>query len=113
MVSKYTKKKNEISEFLKFVISKKAQEMLYVNGAYLPILNIFYNDSVYLKKYPDLIFKKKLLDTGVHRPFLENYTRISDIISYYANKAIKKEISVDNALSEVTDIIISNKTLIK
>jgi multiple sugar transport system substrate-binding protein len=113
MVSKYSKKKNEISEFLKFIISKKAQEMLYVNGAYLPILNVFYKDSVYLKKYPDLIFKKKLLETGVHRPFLEDYTRISDIVSYYANKAIKKEISVDSALRETTDMIKSNKILIK
>ncbi len=113
MVSKYSKKKNEISEFLKFIISKKAQEMLYVTGAYLPILNIFYSDSVYLKKYPDLIFKKKLLDTGVHRPFLEDYTRISDIISYYANKAIKKEINVNSALNEISVMIKSNKILIK
>ena len=113
MVSKYSKKKNAISEFLKFVISKKAQEIFYVDGAYLPILNTFYNDSVYLKKYRDLIFKKKLLKTGVHRPFLEDYTRISDIISYYANKSIKKEMSVDRALSEATDMIKSNKILIK
>lgn len=113
MVSKYSKKRKEIAEFLKFIISKKAQEMLYVNGAYLPILKIFYNDSVYLKKYPDLIFKKKLLNTGVHRPFLEDYTRISDIISYYANKAIKKEIPVDTALSETTKMIESQKVIIK
>jgi len=113
MVSKYSKKKNAISEFLKFITNKKAQEMLYVNGAYLPILKTFYDDSVYLKKYPDLIFKKRLLDTGVHRPSLEDYTRISDIISYYANKAIKKEILVDTALSEATDMIKSNKILIK
>ena len=113
MVSKYSKKKNEIAEFLSFIISKRAQEMLYVNGAYLPIQNIFYSDSIYLKKYPDLIFKKKLLDTGVHRPFLKDYTRISDIISYYANKAIKNEISVNHALIEATRIINSNKILIK
>ena len=113
MVSKYSKKRKEIAEFLKFIISKKAQEMLYVNGAYLPILKIFYNDSLYFKKYPDLIFKKKLLTTGVHRPFLEDYTRISDIISYYANKAIKKDILVDTALSEATEMIKSNKILIK
>jgi multiple sugar transport system substrate-binding protein len=113
MVSKYSKKKNEISEFLKFITSEKAQEMLYVNGAYLPILNTFYNDSVYLKKYPDLIFKKKLLDSGVHRPFLEDYTRISDIISYYVNKALKKEIPLDEALSKITTMVELNKILIK
>lgn len=113
MVSKYSKKKNEISEFLKFVTSKKAQEMLYVNGAYLPILNTFYNDSAYLKKYPDLIFKKKLLDSGVHRPFLEDYTRISDIISFYVKKALKKEIPVDVALNKITSMVKSNKVLIK
>jgi multiple sugar transport system substrate-binding protein len=113
MVSKYSKKKNQISEFLKFVTSEKAQETLYVNGAYLPILNTFYHDSVYLKKYPDLIFKKKLLDSGVHRPFLEDYTRISDIISYYVNKTLKKEIPLDEALSKITTMVESNKILIK
>jgi multiple sugar transport system substrate-binding protein len=113
MVSKYSKKKNQISEFLKFITGKKAQEMLYVDGAYLPILNAFYNGSVYLKKYPDLIFKKKLLDTGVHRPFFEDYTRISDIISFYINKALKKEISLDDALRKITTMIKSNKILIK
>ncbi len=87
--------------------------MLYVNGAYLPILNTFYNDSAYLKKYPDLIFKKKLLDSGVHRPFLEDYTRISDIISFYVKKALKKEIPVDVALNKITSMVKSNKVLIK
>jgi multiple sugar transport system substrate-binding protein len=113
MVSKYSKKKNQISEFLKFVTSEKAQEILYVNGAYLPILNTFYHDSVYLKKYPDLIFKKTLLDSGVHRPFLEDYTRISDIISYYVNKALKKEIPLDEALIKITTMVESNNILIK
>jgi multiple sugar transport system substrate-binding protein len=113
MVSKYSKKKNEISEFLKFVTSENAQEILYANGAYLPILNTFYNDSLYLKKYPDLIFKKKLLDSGVHRPFLEDYTRISDIISFYVNKALKKDIPINDALSKITYMVRSNKVLIK
>lgn len=113
MVAKYTKKKAEISKFLSFITSKKAQEMLYVKGAYLPILNLFYQDSSYLKEYPDLIFKKRLLDTGVRRPFLEDYTRISDIISYFSNKAIKKEISINSALKEITDLIASKTILIK
>lgn len=113
MVSKYSKKKKEVLAFLKYFISEEAQEIFYTVGAYLPILTKFYNDSLYIKKYPDLIFKKELLKTGVHRPFLEDYTRISDIISYYAKKAIKEEISVDSALKDATSMINSNKILIK
>ncbi len=54
-----------------------------------------------------------LAKDGVHRPLMEDYTRISDIISHYVNKAIKREVSVNKALTEATDLINSNKILLK
>jgi hypothetical protein len=51
--------------------------------------------------------------TGIHRPFLENYTKISDIIAYYLNKAINKEISVDKALRDAENKIVDEKIEIK
>ena len=38
MVSKYTPKKEEIKKFLKFIVSEKAQKILYEEGGYLPTL---------------------------------------------------------------------------
>ncbi len=113
MVSKYTPKKEEIKKFLKFIVSEKAQKILYEEGGYLPTLKKFYTDENLIKKYPELIYIKYLMNYGVHRPFLEDYTRISDIISHYVQKAIEKEITVKQALSEASKLINSNKILIK
>ena len=53
------------------------------------------------------------MNSGVYRPFLENYTRISDIIVEYLNKAIKKEITVDQALRRAEKKIRSESIIIK
>jgi multiple sugar transport system substrate-binding protein len=86
---------------------------MYEGSGYLPVSKIFYTEDSYLKKYPDLEFYKNLLDNGVHRPFTENYTSISDILSFYLNSAIKGEISVEMALSEAAQKINSESILIK
>ena len=51
--------------------------------------------------------------SGVHRPFLENYTKISDIIALYLNKAINQELSVVEALSSAESKIISENIELK
>jgi multiple sugar transport system substrate-binding protein len=66
-----------------------------------------------LKKYSDLLYKKKLLDKGIHRPYIEEYTKISDVLSYYIQQAIKNEISPSEALTEATKLINSKKFIIK
>jgi len=109
MISKSSRNKEAAVKFLKFVISEQAQQILYTKGGYLPILNSFYSDSA----YPKLKFFKKLIDNGVHRPFLENYTSISDILAYYIHKAISGELTVHQALSQANTMINSGKILIK
>jgi hypothetical protein len=54
-----------------------------------------------------------LLDTGFHRPALENYTTISDIPSLFLHRAITKEIPADRALEQAAAMITANKVLIK
>lgn len=113
MMAKFTDHKNEVLKFIKYTSSIEAQEIMFSEGSFLPIRSIFYSDSEYLKKYPDFKYLKKLMDKGFHRPFLKDYTRVSDIISYYVNKAIKKEISVEQALDEANYMIVNNKVIIK
>ena len=79
---------------MKYLVSEEAQSILYNEGNYLPINNLLYEQD----SNKVLGFYKHLMKSGVHRPFLENYTKISDIIVEYLNKALKGEITAEQAL---------------
>ena len=105
MISKYSQRKAEAIKFIKFLMSEEAQKIMYEEGGYLPTNNKIYSDSIYLSKHPDLKFFKNYMKYGIHRPYLVDYTRISDIVTHYIRMAIKKEISVKKALQEATKTI--------
>jgi multiple sugar transport system substrate-binding protein len=94
-------------------LSEESQKIMYEEGGYLPITKALYEDAEFIKKHPELEFFESLYKNGVHRPFLESYTNVSDILSFYLNKAIKKEISVDEALQEATKKINDKAILVK
>jgi multiple sugar transport system substrate-binding protein len=109
MISKFSPHIDESLIFLKYLLSQDAQNILHNEGGYLPSNKLFYQNEPTdeLQRY------NQLMVTGIHRPFLENYTKISDIIAYYLNKAINKEISVDKALRDAENKIVDEKIEIK
>ncbi len=113
MVSKFSKNIPEAITFVKFLVSEEAQKVMYEEGGYLPINTNIYADTEYVNRFPNLKFYENLLKQGFHRPFLKNYTNISDILSYYLHLAIKQEISVDEALKRATEKTNSKSILIK
>ncbi len=113
MISKSSKKKKEAIEFIKFVLRKENQEMMFEVGGYLPANVKVYQDTAFIRKYPELKYYRKLLERGIHRPYLEDYTKISDIVSYYIHLAIRQEVSVPEALQSASRMINSKKVLIK
>ncbi len=113
MVSKFSDKKKEVIDFIKFLLNDKSQEIFYKESAYYPINKRFYDDSSYIKKYPEITKFKKLMETGVHRPAHVEYTKYSKIMSYYFNEAIKKRISVKEALSKCTKAIELDKLMVQ
>lgn len=113
MVSKFSDKQPEVIQFAKFLLSEESQKIMYEEGRYLPINTRIYADKNFINKYPDLIKFNNLYRYGVHRPFLEDYTNVSDILSYYLNLAIRKEISVDEALKDATKKINEKVILVK
>ena len=113
MMSKYSTKKSEVIEFIKYLLSDEVQRILYEDGGYLPVKKSIYNDTTFVKKHPELKFYNKVLQSGVHRPFSEKYTKCSDIIASYLNMAIRNKISVKEALSQAQQIINSGNVFIK
>jgi len=109
MISKYSPHVDESIIFIKYLLSEEAQKILHKDGGYLPINKLIYEKE----QSEELLFFQKLMVSGVHRPFLENYTKISDIIALYLNKAINQELSVDEALSSAENKIISENIEIK
>ncbi len=98
ILSKYSSVKDEAMTFVKFMLSKEIQELNYRSGAYLPIRKSFYTDEKMINKYPRLEKYRNIIKRGVHRPSDYNYTKISDILSLYLNKALQKELTVEEAL---------------
>ncbi|MCF8240863.1 MAG: extracellular solute-binding protein [Melioribacteraceae bacterium] len=113
MVSEYTDKKKEIAKFIEFILEEDTQKKLYELGGYLPALKSIYNDKEFMENNPGLVYEKQLLDRGVPRPYSEDYTRISDIISKSIHQALLNEISIEVALNKATEYINSGKVLIK
>ena len=113
MVSKYSKNKSEVIEFIKYLLSDEVQKILYEVGGYLSIKSDIYSDTTFVKKHPELKFYNNLLKNGVHRPFSEKYTKCSDIIASYLNLAIQNQISVKEALGKAQRIINSGDVFIK
>lgn len=113
MISKYSPSVPEAVEFLRFLQSEEAQKLMFEVGGYLPSNNGVYSDSSYMHTHPDLVYYRKLLDSGFHRPALVEYTKMSDIIAHFVHLAIKGELPVDQALHQANTMIIANEVLIK
>ena len=99
ILSRFSSVKKEAITFIKFVLSQNIQELNYSSGSYLPILKSIYTDKFFLEKYPRIYDFRVILENGLHRPSNYNYTKISDILSFYLNKALKKEMTVKEALN--------------
>jgi multiple sugar transport system substrate-binding protein len=98
MLAKNSKHKKEAVEFIKFVLKDESQKILYDEGSYLPVIKSVYSDSLFNATHPELQFTYKLLQEGIFRPQLVNYTRISDILSHYLRLVIEGNLKVTDAL---------------
>ncbi|MCB0753718.1 MAG: extracellular solute-binding protein, partial [Ignavibacteriae bacterium] len=109
MMSKFSDKKDEVLDFMKFLLSESSQELFYTEAGYIPIINSFYEKEEFISKYPEIPELKKMQKIGVHRPANVEYTRYSKIISHYIELAIKNEISVNEALIKMSHEIQNEK----
>lgn len=109
MVSKFSKKKAAVIDFVKFLLRADSQELFYSRGGFCPVVKSFYEDSTSVRQHPEISGMVERMRTGVHRPPYKDYTNYSKIMSHYFAQAIRKEISVDAALESVNRAILSEK----
>jgi len=109
MVSKFSTKKEAVLDFVKFLLRDDSQEIFYARSGFYPVVRSFYQDSASTRRYPEIAGIRNLIRTGVHRPPQKDYTNFSKIMSHYFAQAIRKDISVDEALDGVNRAIRSDK----
>lgn len=105
MISKTSKKKDAAVQFLKFLLTEEAQEIIYTASGYYPVLKCFYSDSQYVQKYPEVEEMKKFMAHGVLRPVQENYTKYSKIMARYFSLAVAGKLTIDEAIRETQNAI--------
>jgi multiple sugar transport system substrate-binding protein len=113
MISKYSKKKPEAIEFLHYILSEEAQKIMFESSGYLPILKKIYADQQVVTKYPYIKFFKSMMDYGIYRPAIVNYTKISDILAFYLNSILKQDLSVEEAMQRVDQTISSDQIFLR
>ncbi len=111
MISRDCQNKAEAVTFLKYVTDLPAQQALFAKGRYLPVNRAFYERGGIAmdRKNADVLLK--MLQNGSYRPALEDYTKNSDIISFYLNRALKGEIESKAALRGAEDFIKSGQVI--
>jgi multiple sugar transport system substrate-binding protein len=110
MVSQFSKKKDAVVDFVKFLLRDDSQEVLYREARYYPVVKSFYEDSTSMRVHPELAGIREMMKTGVHRPAVTDYTNYSKIMSHYFSLAIKNRISVAEAVGGATRAIQSGQT---
>jgi multiple sugar transport system substrate-binding protein len=113
MVSKSSTKKEAAIEFVRFLESDRIQRLLFEDGGFIPVINSLYQDTSFLSAHKELVLYSQLLKRGFHRPALEEYTKMSDILSHFAHLALKQQLPVHEALLDADKMIRSNAVLIK
>lgn len=112
MVSKFSTEKAEAIAFIKFLLQKESQEVIYTRAGYFPAIRALYEEEAYRMKYPELTDISQMSTHGVHRPSHSNYTKYSEILAHYVSQAIRGRFTVEDALRQATRDITSEKILL-
>lgn len=111
MMSRFTEKKEEVVDFIRYLLSESSQEIFYRESGYYPIIKSFYENEEFKKMYPEIAQLTELHEIGVHRPAHVEYTRYSKIMSHYFELAIRNELTVKDALLQITHDIRNDKII--
>ena len=109
-ISVYSKNKATALDFLKFLTSEEQQKLFATKGSLAPVLKALYTDKALVAKLPYLTVLKASLDTAVPRPVTPFYPAVTKAIQDNAYAALKGDVPVATALSDMQKAIESAST---
>lgn len=100
MLSKHSPVKEAAILFMQFASSLEGQEVFYDAEGLLPTQRKLYEMEMNPEKRQRLEFVAGMIEQGVHRPALPEYTLISDVLSTNLHQILAGELPVDEGLSQ-------------
>jgi len=99
-ISRYSDKKDEAWELVKFILSYETQKKLCLNLGWNPARMDIYDAPDVKERMPHMKALKKALEYTVARPNSPYYTQVSELLQRYINAAISGKIEPNEALKE-------------
>jgi multiple sugar transport system substrate-binding protein len=100
-ISQYSKHKGTALDFLKFIMSAPAQNLLLNVGSLAPVLKASYSDPALIAKFGYLPTLEKSIDTAIPRPVTPFYPAVTQTIETNVYQALQGSLSVDAALKNI------------
>jgi len=100
MLSKHSPVKDAAILFMKYAASMQGQEIFYESEGLLPIQREFYSRLEPGVRQQRLQIIQKMMQRGLHRPMLDQYTLISDILSNRLHQILSGEVEVEAGLAQ-------------
>lgn len=109
VVSKFSDKKKESAEFVKFLTSAEIQKAMAMKLGWNPGRADIYDDEELLQANPALIDLKKVFEAAVPRPVIPYYSGVSQILQKHISAALagrtKPQDSLKAAQKEAVGLI--------
>jgi len=100
MLSRHSPVKDAAILFMQFASSVQGQSILYEAEGLLPIQESFYARDDSSERQTRLQYIEKIMAGGIHRPALNNYTFLSDILSHRLHQILAGELEVEAGLQQ-------------
>jgi multiple sugar transport system substrate-binding protein len=106
-ISVYSKNKATAHDFLQFITSPAEERYYATNSSLAPVLSALYTDPALVAKLPYLPVLKTSIDHAVPRPVTPFYPAVTKAVSDNAYAAIKGDVPVATALSNMQKAILT------
>ena len=108
MLSKHSPVKEASITFMQFAASFEGQNILYEAEGVLPVQEQFFTGDATDRRQQRLNNIGEMMKYGIHRPAVDHYTKLSDVISSRLHQILAGELSVNDGLAlawnEIKDI---------